>query len=328
MYSKVIVLEIKSKYCLAMTDEGVIIRIMKKDNVKVGDRIYILDEDLYHNENKASIIIPFPTVRRKTFLKASSIAVAIILCFSIILAFPQLNTRACAAISIDAASDIQLKLNKDYKVISAVSYGNTVPEKELKKMIGQKLIDIKPELISLFGKDSEPLLIGYALQQNSHSVTEEYIKDYLDNVFPHEKAIYVKGVLNDIIVSNQRQMSIGLYLASMEILNNELEDVLDEMDLKQILDLLKKRPDLMTDENVREVLEEKRDRIYNQDDNDASDDNLNADIDDSDDSKSSDDNGSDDNQNPDTDDSKEKQNSDADDSDNKQNSDADDSDES
>lgn len=46
MYHKVIVMEIKEKYALVMTKDGGVLRVMRKDGMKVGDRIYILEEDI------------------------------------------------------------------------------------------------------------------------------------------------------------------------------------------------------------------------------------------------------------------------------------------
>lgn len=315
MYSKVIVLEIKSTYCLAITDEGIIIRIKKKDNIKVGDRLYVLEEDFYHKENKVSIATSFLEISRKTFLRASSVAAAIIICFSTLLTIQKLNTNAYAAISIDATSDLQIKLNNNYKVVSAVSYDNTIPKKELKKMLGQKLIDIKPEILSLFGSDSESLLIGYVMNNNSTSLSEKYIEDYFFNLFPHEKTLYIKGIMNDFNIADQQQMSIGLYLASKCILDDKFEAVWDDMDMKQILNLLKKQPDLMVDKNVREALESKWEEIYKQDIEDD-----NSDSDDSDDIKNPYEKNEGENPNSDRDDSHDTNKTDMDDSEDKKTS--------
>lgn len=47
MYHKVIILEIKGGYALAMTEDGEIIRIKKKAGMKVGAAVYVLEEDRY-----------------------------------------------------------------------------------------------------------------------------------------------------------------------------------------------------------------------------------------------------------------------------------------
>ena len=67
MYHKVIVMEIKETYALVMAEDGQILRVVYKDGMKVGDCIYILEEDIlkkdsFKEENHASII---PFVERK-----------------------------------------------------------------------------------------------------------------------------------------------------------------------------------------------------------------------------------------------------------------------
>ena len=47
MYEKAVVLEIKDDYCLVMTEDGKIVRIWKKAGIREGQKIYILEEDLY-----------------------------------------------------------------------------------------------------------------------------------------------------------------------------------------------------------------------------------------------------------------------------------------
>ena len=46
MYHKVIVMEIKETYALVMAEDGQILRVVYKDGMKVGDCIYILEEDI------------------------------------------------------------------------------------------------------------------------------------------------------------------------------------------------------------------------------------------------------------------------------------------
>lgn len=56
MYLKVLVMEIKEDYCLGMTEDGAVVRIRKKDGMKVGRRIYILREDLRNKEENVQKI--------------------------------------------------------------------------------------------------------------------------------------------------------------------------------------------------------------------------------------------------------------------------------
>lgn len=57
MYLKVLVMEIKENYCLVMTQDGEILRIKRKKDMKVGDQIFILQEDLYQGESEEQPVL-------------------------------------------------------------------------------------------------------------------------------------------------------------------------------------------------------------------------------------------------------------------------------
>ena len=44
---KGIVMEIKDDYVIVMKEDGTLVRIQKKDNLKVGKSIFFFEEDIY-----------------------------------------------------------------------------------------------------------------------------------------------------------------------------------------------------------------------------------------------------------------------------------------
>ena len=58
---KAIVMEIKEKYVIVMKDGGEILRINKKSDLKIGETIFCLDEDIYNgrvgSKNKGLILL-------------------------------------------------------------------------------------------------------------------------------------------------------------------------------------------------------------------------------------------------------------------------------
>ena len=69
MYHKVMVMEVKEHYALAMGEDGQIVRIRYKAGMQIGDCIYILEEDLYQEEKteypEHPALVPFETKKEK-----------------------------------------------------------------------------------------------------------------------------------------------------------------------------------------------------------------------------------------------------------------------
>ncbi|EJX01263.1 hypothetical protein EVA_10632, partial [gut metagenome] len=64
MIEKVLILELKEAYALAMEEGGSVVRIKRKSGLSVGDEIYILPEDLYEQTENA-ILVPIANAQTK-----------------------------------------------------------------------------------------------------------------------------------------------------------------------------------------------------------------------------------------------------------------------
>lgn len=50
MLYKGIIIEVKDEYSIVVTNESEFLRIKNKEGMKVGDKIYFLEEDIYNTE--------------------------------------------------------------------------------------------------------------------------------------------------------------------------------------------------------------------------------------------------------------------------------------
>ena len=213
MFWKVLVLEIKDKYCLAMREDGSVVRIIKKPNIKEGDTIYVVEDDLYTENSKKVYKIKRSTVQKLTAVVA---AVAV---FALVMTIPQFADKACAIVSFDGEKSVELKLNKNNEIIDAKSYDDTLTEDELDKLEGMNLFDASDDLKSFDSKDGA-LLVASASMKNSEKDSE--LEDEIEEMLEDCDSIYLKGDKDDIKKAEKAKKSLGIYLIEKAIDNDEV----------------------------------------------------------------------------------------------------------
>ena len=190
MYHKVIILEIKDGYALAMTEDGEIIRIKKKAGMKVGAAVYVLEEDWYKK------------VRTLQWQKAAAIAAAILLCITSLL-LPQFSQQVYAMVELEGVKSVSVKIDKNYKIQDAYSYDDTVSLKALKDLEGQKLQDLKEIAEELRDADGS-LTVVYAMYKEDEKVSKE-LEEALQKIFGNENVTYMKGKIEEIQEPDKKQ---------------------------------------------------------------------------------------------------------------------------
>lgn len=190
MYHKVIILEIKGGYALAMTEDGEIIRIKKKAGMKVGAAVYVLEEDRYKK------------VRTLQWQKAAVIAAAVLLCITSLL-LPQFSQQVYAMVELEGAKSVSVKIDKNYKIQDAYSYDDTMSLKALKDLEGQKLQDLKEIVEELRDADGS-LTVVYAMYKEDEKVSKE-LEEALQKIFGNENVIYMKGKIEEIQEPDKKQ---------------------------------------------------------------------------------------------------------------------------
>ena len=190
MYHKVIVLEIKDGYALAMTGKGEIIRIKKKKGMKVGAAIYVLEEDMYKK------------VRTLHWQKAAAIAAVILLCVTSLL-LPQFSQQVYAMVELEGSKSVSVKIDKNYKIQDAYSYDDTVSLKILKDLEGQKLQDLK-ELAEEIRAADGSLKVVYALYKEDKKVSGKFA-EVLQEIFGDQAVTYMEGKIEEIQEPDKKQ---------------------------------------------------------------------------------------------------------------------------
>ena len=190
MYHKVIILEIKGGYALAMTEDGEIIRIKKKAGMKVGAAVYVLEEDRYKK------------VWTFQWQKEAVIAAAVLLCITSLL-LPQFSQQVYAMVELEGAKSVSVKIDKNYKIQDAYSYDDTMSLKALKDLEGQKLQDLKEIVEELRDADGR-LTVVYAMYKEDEKVSKE-LEEALQKIFGNENVTYMKGKIEEIQEPDKKQ---------------------------------------------------------------------------------------------------------------------------
>ena len=190
MYHKVIILEIKDGYALAMTEDGEIIRIKKKAGMKVGAAVYVLEEDKYKK------------VRTLQWQKVAAIAAAILLCLTSLF-LPQFSQQVYAMVELEGEKSVSVKIDKKYKIQDAYSYDDTVSLKDLKDLEGKNLQELKEFAEQLRTSDGS-LKVVYALYKEDKKTSEAFEKE-LQGIFGSQSVTYMKGKIEEIQEPDKKQ---------------------------------------------------------------------------------------------------------------------------
>ncbi len=224
MYLKVLVMEVKENYCLAMTQDGEILRIKRKKNMKIGDRIFILQEDLYQEEQGENLIFHRENKGRKIIWSVAAVAAAAAVFVGAAVYEHQLLNTSYALVSVDGAMSVQLELNKKGTVKKAISYDHTLTEAELKNLEGKEFQEAAEFLNFATDDQKQKWLVSYAFYQ------EETLKDAgfqkkLEAVFKEEAALCLKGDKEDIEKAEEENKTLGNYLVEK---NEEIREKEEE----------------------------------------------------------------------------------------------------
>lgn len=267
-------MEIKETYALVMAEDGQILRVVYKDGMKVGNRIYILEEDIlkkdsFKEENHASII-PFAERKKtgnqhKTFWKkmvAVAAAFALFVTSFAVLSKPE---KAYAMVSVDGEKAVEVVLNQKNRVKEADSKNDSLTREEKKKIKGEKVETIK-NYFSQDLLDKETIIVGYAFLKDESEEERAALQRRLEKTFGTEHLLYLAGDKEDVENAKKAGKSLGIYLAEQILAGESFHKVVNETTEEEILELLEKNPSFMEEPILKESIQEKLSEYEDADD--------------------------------------------------------------
>ena len=270
MYYNGIILEIKENYCLAMDDMGAVHRIKRKPNLKVGDKIYFLDEDIVLEDeidkNVHGTIIN--AANKSSKARKIGALVAAIVIFIGAMGMVKYDNIAYATLSMDAEQSIQLELNRNGEVVGISSFGRKLSKDEMKRYKGLTMEEFW-QLFSSENKDSKnPFMIGYVAIRGGKETESQMAKD-INQYMVGKNVMVLKGGQNDIYKASEKNMSIGEYIFSTYEDDDELEDFLENSSKASVKNYLAEHQKQISKDDAKKIItmKNKIDR-ENQDDDD------------------------------------------------------------
>ena len=260
---KAVVMEIKDNYIIVMKEGGEVVRINKKGNLKVGETIFCLDEDIYidtrNNKNRSlkTWLIPLGAVA----------ALMIILINPIFNMFsPGLN-NTYAVLTFDVNPSIEFDLNDDGKILDIKSIkGLTVEEgsNKLKELLTNE---------NYLGNGNS-VLVGFSFLGTDNMEFQERIENMVKTTFNETNVAFMKGTEESLSMAKEQGISLGKYEAILKLDEDGLEEAFENLSTQELLELLKVNNSnvFLNEDALDELQDEIEDRLEDENDDDYEDD--------------------------------------------------------
>ncbi|HEX9027005.1 MAG TPA: anti-sigma factor [Clostridium sp.] len=240
--NKGMIMEVKKNYAIALNDKGIMDKILFKQNMEVGQKIFYFEDDVVKaTANKAH--------RYNNFIKSfGSIAALFLLIFTFF------NTmryeQAYAVVSLDINPSIQIEADSNQQIIKVEGVnidGKNIDFSDIKDISLDDGIDkIKEKLIAKNYLDTNrEVLVGYAFIKNGdNSAYVDDLKDAIQSTFKTEKVTYVKGDKEDVNEAKTKGISLGRYEASL-VADEETKSKIDKAPVKDITSSIKDKENVV-----------------------------------------------------------------------------------
>ena len=257
MYHEVIVMEIKKNYALAMSREGEIIRIAKKHGMAPGQKIFILEEDIWTQTEPSS-----SGSRHLWYTMAA--AAAIFLLFITTFAMTHMQNRAYAEVSVDGNRSIQLSVNKKNIIVDARTKDEDL-EKDLHQNLKGKELNALPDYLVQENITSSGAVVGYAPVHQKEEKQMDRLQRTLERMMGTSDILYLRGTNEDLLAAKNSGKSLGTYLLSRSLQENldgdNLLPVQPGQSEEDFIDFLKKQSGLLEDEDLSSAMEQIKEKI-------------------------------------------------------------------
>ena len=272
---KAVVMEIKDNYIIVMKEGGEVVRINKKGNLKVGETIFCLDEDIYidtrNNKNRSlkTWLIPLGAVA----------ALMIILINPIFNMFsPGLN-NTYAVLIFDVNPSIEFDLNDGGKIINVKGLNDDGKILDIKSIKGLTVEEGSNKLKELLTNENylgngNSVLVGFSFLGTDNMEFQERIENMVKTTFNETNVAFMKGTEESLSMAKEQGISLGKYEAILKLDEDGLEEAFENLSTQELLELLKVNNSnvFLNEDALDELQDEIEDRLEDENDDDYEDD--------------------------------------------------------
>ncbi len=282
MLYKGIIIEVKDEYSIVMTNESEFLRIKNKEGMKVGDKIYFLEEDIYNTEENTilsdqskeneekSNIIDFKEKKEKSknnmsriYKRLVSVAATIAIIVGTVIYTS--SPKSYATVSFDEnGSSLELNLDKNKKVNSTSLINGSLDisdDDDFSMVLDQLYKQIKRD--SKNNKNGR-VLVGLCFEDTEDLAYEKEIKNLISQKFKGLNIMYVRVDKNQVNMNQNAEISMGEY-AAMKMIE---EDDIEGMTMDRLNQMLKDGKYKYLREEILDELEDRSEGYEDDDDDD------------------------------------------------------------
>ena len=282
MLYKGIIIEVKDEYSIVVTNESEFLKIKNKEGIKVGDKIYFLEEDIYNTEENTilsdqskeneekSNIIDFKEKKEKSknnmsriYKRLVSIAATIAIIVGAVIYTS--SPKSYATVSFDEnGSSLELNLDKNKKVNSTSLINGSLDisdDDDFSMVLDQLYKQIKRD--SKNNKNGR-VLVGLCFEDAEDLAYEKEIKNLISQKFKGLNIMYVRVDKNQVNMNQNAEISMGEY-AAMKMIE---EDDIEGMTMDRLNQMLKDGKYEYLREEILDELEDKSEGYEDDDDDD------------------------------------------------------------
>ncbi len=240
--NKGIIMEVKKNYAIALNDKGMMEKIISKQNMEVGQKIFYFEDNIVKTATKKAY-------RHNNFIKRfGSIAVLFLLVFTF---FQTIKYEdAYAVVSLDINPSIQIEADSEQTIIKVEGVntdGKNIDFSDIKDVsLDDGIQEIKEKLIEKNYLDvNKEVLVGFAFIKNQDNSTyEKTLKDAIQSSFKAEKVTYVQGDKESVDEAKTKGISLGRYEASL-IADEDTKSKIDKAPVKDITSNIKDKENVI-----------------------------------------------------------------------------------
>lgn len=282
MLYKGIIIEVKDEYSIVVTNESEFLRIKNKEGMKVGDKIYFLEEDIYNTEENTilsdqnkeneekSNIIDFKEKKEKSknnmsriYKRLVSVAATIAIIVGAVIYTS--SPKSYATVSFDEnGSSLELNLDKNKKVNSTSLINGSLDisdDDDFSMVLDQLYKQIKRD--SKNNKNGR-VLVGLCFEDAEDLAYEKEIKNLISQKFKGLNIMYVRVDKNQVNMNQNAEISMGEY-AAMKMIE---EDDIEGMTMDRLNQMLKDGKYKYLREEILDELEDRSEGYEDDDDDD------------------------------------------------------------
>lgn len=282
MLYKGIIIEVKDEYSIVVTNESEFLRIKNKEGMKVGDKIYFLEEDIYNTEENAilsdqseeneekSNVIDFKEKKEKSknnmsriYKRLVSVAATIAIIVGAVIYTS--SPKSYATVSFDEnGSSLELNLDKNKKVNSTSLINGSLDisdDDDFSMVLDQLYKQIKRD--SKNNKNGR-VLVGLCFEDAEDLTYEKEIKNLISQKFKGLNIMYVRVDKNQVNMNQNAEISMGEY-AAMKMIE---EDDIEGMTMDRLNQMLKDGKYEYLREEILDELEDRSEGYEDDDDDD------------------------------------------------------------